>query len=731
MNGSSRKRNSKWDLKEESRMSFENIQDSAWSGKSGSSFHEKESQRGRSSPEAAGSNRTKWSAVDAADSFHGRRGSRRDDALDEDRNRSSKSVTSWERNESYGTRMSPGLEEWRHQGSHQSPKSEWKRSRRSRSRSRSRSKSPVNSFRRESGAYDRSTSRSGYSAQICRDFPSGRCRRGSQCPFLHQGGHSYDDDWERQRKPVAFKYPIPNDSKEYSLGSGRSAHCCTDFLKGNCRRGASCRYAHDNTSEALDKGPANEMIRERDSERRHRYLSPDRVGEREVRRASDVPCKFFAAGNCRNGKYCRFSHNSQTHLSPEKRSRDGRWPVGQKSDDVEKSWNAPSGTDRSTSSDALLSKDTNEKLDSERRHTGMPMNDEWAGKNRTHDDLSMIKAVERVKREPLQWKPENTGDIAHVPEEKARENWPGDMDMSPDWNYRVQPSNNIGKRDHASFPGAEPNMTTGQVQNHSAIIPQMINETSSTQKDSQLGEFGVPALLHNDNVALGTKASPHMNLAANVLSARSFSQSSLGSNALPLPSLHLVGQSREPVLADPSRGGGIIDAQNHTLFREDKNITKLNNGDSNALQVNSGALNQNTVSGEQLNRLTNLSASLAQLLANGQQLPQLYAAHNSQNGGDTDALSSGLPEGPIKPDTVVTMQPNQAGGSQKQYDPICDSVEPEKHEVPLSSQRNIVEQKNISDSTLPMLTKDASTPSLAGAMNGGKHNKFHGSLLLG
>jgi hypothetical protein len=57
----------------------------------------------------------------------GRRSSRRDDNIDEDRSRTLKATYE---DESYGTRMSPGLDEWRQKSFRNSPKNEYKRTRR-------------------------------------------------------------------------------------------------------------------------------------------------------------------------------------------------------------------------------------------------------------------------------------------------------------------------------------------------------------------------------------------------------------------------------------------------------------------------------------------------------------------------------------------------------------------------------------------------------------------------
>ena len=109
-----------------------------------------------------------------------------------------------------------------------------------------------------------------------------------------------------------------------------------------------------------------------------------------------------------------------------------------------------------------------------------------------------------------------------------------------------------------------------------------------------------------------------------------------------------------------------------------------------------------------MTQLTSLSVSLAQFLANGQQLPQLYAARSLHNGTFANSEDS------VKPDSVVTIQPNQAVEPQKQYDPICDSVEHSK----LHANSNPPDQK------LEILSKNLSTSSLSAGPNSGDFNKF-------
>ncbi|KAH0969655.1 hypothetical protein GBA52_028447 [Prunus armeniaca] len=75
----------------------------------------------------------------------------------------------------------------------------------------------------------------------------------------------------------------------------------------------------------------------------------DRVPHRK-RRYSLV--NFCCRGNCRNKKYCRFSHHIQARVSPERKSRDGRWGLS----DAGPAWDGPKWTFSSSySADPVIS----------------------------------------------------------------------------------------------------------------------------------------------------------------------------------------------------------------------------------------------------------------------------------------------------------------------------------------------------------------------------------------
>ncbi|KAK8271321.1 hypothetical protein V6Z12_D11G254900 [Gossypium hirsutum] len=694
----SRKRGSKWNSKEEQQYSLENVRDKGWSAKGSAPFHDRESEHGYFSAEVG--RKDKWSVVGVSDmmkskhgmpsreSLHGSRVGEKDDNNDFVKNW--KTSTPWDGDETYSMKMSPGLDDWRLKKRHSSPKGDWNGSHRSRSWSRSRSisrsRSPVRSVRWQSGLHERTRNRSGVSTQLCKDFMAGRCRRGSQCHFLHQDIQSREDGWDnRQKRAGVSKYITHDDCKDYLVKSGRSTDCCTDYLKGNCRRGASCRFAHDGATDGFSRRTTNEISSERENTKRNRIRTPDRDGEREARRSSDIPCKFFASGNCHNGKYCRFSHHGQARASPDRRSRGDRgvWcpssinvdrlqdgPTLRDTDasfNVNKSWNAPERSDAnvineaeipwtgpkwsdldasndannswtgSKWSDAEASNDANnswtgskwsdtgaylgatkfskdtigKKGASEPRFSNWSMDEKWqhnydvSGKNIEAD--VQYKKVDIDKDEQTPRKIENSGVNIGVSEPKGAEESLGDMEMSPEWNYKIQSS--IKKElSHGSKPALVETLLHSQERN--------ITKAASDQVHDGLA--ALPMLTEKSNVH-----QDHLMRCSSGV-------------ALPCVSnaLNTVGQSQVTI---PSNEVTMEDAQNGLLFQEEKRSNELNIGDANVLHGNSGSKSTQTMV--------------------------------------TSIANSG---GHIEPDSMPNLQPDQDITFPKQYDPISDSIEPAK-----------------------------------------------------
>ncbi|KAI5650129.1 hypothetical protein M9H77_36134 [Catharanthus roseus] len=210
----------------------------------------------------------------------------------------------------------------------------WRRSRsRSRSRtqkvtrSKSRSRSPFHDRQRESYGWNDRRSGSGVSSQICRDFPTGKCRRGSECRFLHPENisrmdrdcpekglaqrsasgieHGHGMRYSKAEGAGAQSWGRVSDvtyGEEEPLGNrNRGRIPCKDFIRGNCKWGASCRFLHHTSSgDNDDQGGRN--------------TSFDRDREHQANESGKSMCKYFLAGSCHRVN-CRFSHDGRPTAS--------------------------------------------------------------------------------------------------------------------------------------------------------------------------------------------------------------------------------------------------------------------------------------------------------------------------------------------------------------------------------------------------------------------------------
>ncbi|KAH6824132.1 zinc finger CCCH domain protein [Perilla frutescens var. hirtella] len=218
---------------------------------------------------------------------------------------------------------------------------------RSRSRSRSdgygyandnrRSRSPVGDYRRPSYVWSDKRSGQEKSSQICRDYASGRCRKGGQCRFFHpnsisrRDGDLLEDDrvesWRSRSDHSQFSkhsytrlgFESRNDvsdlyhgEDEQFLNRSRNSISCRDFKIGNCRWGDACRFSHDVASADSFGQDTRDTTFDKDFD--HHQL---KIGK--------PLCKFFAAGKC-NRDNCRFSHED-----PNLNNLEGRLDKGNES----------------------------------------------------------------------------------------------------------------------------------------------------------------------------------------------------------------------------------------------------------------------------------------------------------------------------------------------------------------------------------------------------------------
>lgn len=100
---------------------------------------------------------------------------------------------------------------------------------------------------------------------VCYDFVQGRCVR-NNCKYLH-------------------------DSQQIEKTHSSKRGICFDYLRGDCNRGAMCRFSHDVSSFAQD------------------YKIEDDISLAKVKRWGQGICFDFVRGACNRGDACPWSHN--------------------------------------------------------------------------------------------------------------------------------------------------------------------------------------------------------------------------------------------------------------------------------------------------------------------------------------------------------------------------------------------------------------------------------------
>ncbi|XP_010487786.1 PREDICTED: zinc finger CCCH domain-containing protein 38-like [Camelina sativa] len=405
---------------------------------------------------------------------------------------------------------------------------------RSNSRSRSRSRSPIYRARRDAGSYDRQhKTRTLASPTPIREFN----KRGSGHQFDKSNGYGWEDN---TRKPRESKYHTDDFRGEAMMKGSRSSDYYTEFHED---------YSRNGFSDQRLKRHRSGYTGEKETQRR------DGDSGREFHRSYNIPCKFLAAGFCRNGRYCRFSHD---------------------------------GADRKQLQDSnFYRQDRN-------NHSG--------GHNKWND-------VERLDNKRLGGT-EVSRASKGVSESKGNgSSWIDDMEMSPDWNYGVKPLKNPVKEE---------------------VGVGIIGQSSQSRVQSN-GMFP-----HGDKTVVEKPiAASHQSHShpVNVTPVQGFSQNH---NVLPYLSSPTPGENQQVLAtaaADLSVGSNLSNLESGKVYQNNHQST-----------VEKPVLVQNTVSKEQLDKITNISASIAQFLANRQPIPQLNQALQM----------------PPRSESSMAVQPNQA-----------------------------------------------------------------------
>ncbi|CAI9786590.1 unnamed protein product [Fraxinus pennsylvanica] len=231
-------------------------------------------------------------------------------------------------------------------------------------RGQTRSRTPIRDHR-QSGGWSDGRSKHEKSSRTCRDFATGRCRRGSQCRFFHPDNINSSDrdcveddraeNWRNRPEPGH----ISGHSNDRGPGSqprndvydpyykeddqfrnqSRNPFPCRDFIKGKCRWGDTCKFSHHEAS-----GDSYGKV--------SRNASSGRDFEQHANKNVKPPCKFFAEGKCYRDN-CRFSHEGPKLNNLE--VRPGEDTSSFSFNDKSKWWNGPSWDDSVKVSDTVKS----------------------------------------------------------------------------------------------------------------------------------------------------------------------------------------------------------------------------------------------------------------------------------------------------------------------------------------------------------------------------------------
>lgn len=186
-------------------------------------------------------------------------------------------------------------------------------------RGRTGSRSPLGDYKHHSSGWSDRRSQPEKSTELCSEFAAGRCRKGSQCKYLHPKDTSHRDEglgvadtsesWRSRadgsnskqsygRGPrTEVKVDVSDSFRaedELFQNKSKNAIPCKSFVKGKCRWGDTCRFSHHFASDET-------------SAEGTKHLPSDKDTEHQSYRNRKLLCKYFAAGKCDRDN-CRYSH---------------------------------------------------------------------------------------------------------------------------------------------------------------------------------------------------------------------------------------------------------------------------------------------------------------------------------------------------------------------------------------------------------------------------------------
>ncbi|CAN6458511.1 unnamed protein product [Victoria cruziana] len=658
-----RKRPSKWDLVSESSVRDETEKDKPNAEATGNAHLNRESKSDWQTPATVSAPSSGWG-----------------EWITEDTRPSPGLDAPWSGDQSYATRMSPGLDTWRHrQGSH-SPRNDWASTRRSRSRT------PPRSFRHDiDDRKERGRKEVHGSIPVCIGYSKGHCRRGSECKYIHQNsdrdiGNHFNkniaterndhrqergrytehvdngiNSCSRDRHPRS-RFPQDDNIRKRDTERERQPNFCRDFRAGRCFRESGCKYIHDDGVRSSDGFSLKDMVLERkhsgskEGQEVQGHLQ-DPKHETEMRDEREPPCRFFARGSCQKGSSCRYSHQVSTHETSGKRSRDeGR---SRRVDDHHGSRGSYSEWGTKSAYDGQMS--------------------DW-GQNSGSEGVGDVKGNVKLLDASCSDKEANTETSNHHKTQEQEPHREDDSKWDPkeDVKYQILPKE-----------GLEACLLVNN---------QHKNGDPYGWKETAPSEVG---LLHLDASATSFRQQ-HAN-ATLVSTSGSETQSSSSS----MWNQVAISASNAPVSAFGWPGPGMnqpvhsqapIAASIHVLLAQAEAGKKLDTpkADSGGVpvlvnskmpappQLTPSMINsQNSVADDRAVQISNISASLAQIFEKVQQIPQLY---NSLNPVGSAALAPSQPftSPNVIVSTAVTPSVHDQGQlcQSKPYDPITDSMEP-------------------------------------------------------